>query len=210
MKLGIRTPFYCMKGSSRRTSLKPNKKQKSPKRLHSSLSPLPNPVLCPSLSSPSIDCHSSCTVSKSVYFTLSLWPRRKYLVETGHGLICTSNLNLKEGSLLTPTSFFRALDLRLVRIVPSSRTSKHIFPFLSRKGFPLVILSLENELIGASLAFEAVGGSGVSRGHDSRRDGEYIGARGADWKVSLVWRDKSENIQSNILQLSAAPPNSRP
>jgi len=85
------------------------------------------------------------------------------LIEASHRFICTPNLNLKEGSLLTPTPLFGALDLRLVCIVPSSRSSKHIFPLFSREGLPLIVLSFENKLVGAGLAFKAIGGSVVGR-----------------------------------------------
>jgi hypothetical protein len=115
--------------------------------------------------------------------TLTPWTSWRYLIKAGHRLICTSNLNLKESSFLSPAAFFGALDLRLVCIVPSPRPAEHVFPLFSREGLPLEVLSFDNELVGAGLAFKAVGRSVVGGGDGGSRDCEHVRARGADWNI---------------------------
>ena len=83
---------------------------------------------------------------------------KSHLVESSHRLISTPNLHLEEGRFVPITSFFRALHLCLICIVPSSRSAEDIFSLFPCKDFPLVVSLLEDVLVGASLAFQTVYG----------------------------------------------------
>ena len=62
------------------------------------------------------------------------------LIESSHGLIRRSNLQLEEICLVTSTRVNRALSRGLVDIVPSSISSQHVINFLSIK-----LLSLKHQ-----------------------------------------------------------------
>jgi len=80
------------------------------------------------------------------------------LVETRHRFIRTPDLHLIERSLIPITSILRTLNLCLVGIVPSALPTKDVLPLLAHVRLTLEVLTLEQELVGAGLTFEAVNG----------------------------------------------------
>ena len=83
---------------------------------------------------------------------------RTHLVETRHRFIRTPDLHLIERSLIPITSILRTLNLCLVGIVPIALPTKDVLPLLAHVRLTLEVLTLEQELVGAGLTFEAVNG----------------------------------------------------
>jgi hypothetical protein len=70
-----------------------------------------------------------------------------HLIETRHGLIRTPNLHLEERRLIAITPLPGALNLSLLRIIPCSGATEHIFPLLALYVLPVVDSLVEEELI---------------------------------------------------------------
>lgn len=99
---------------------------------------------------------------------------RHALVETRHGLISTSDLDLEKGSLVTVAATVGTLDTTLLRIIPRSGSSKDVLLLdtfvdsTGKHGLGDVVL----EWTGS--AFETV------RSRVCQGDGEDVGAMGAE------------------------------
>lgn len=143
------------------------------------LSVQPTPVLRP-FNSPSIGGHKSCTeesASSLVEQDRKIEGTQTYFEETRHGLISTANLHLEEGCLSAIAILCGALYFALLRVVPSSRATKDILPLLALEVAAREQRFGNSVLVRTCAALEAV----VAVFHG--RDGQDIGAVGADWKV---------------------------
>lgn len=105
-------------------------------------------------------------------------PASHTLEETRHRLIRTSNLDLEKRRLIAITPISRTLRAALLRIIPSSRTTKDVLLLFALKDAPRVNRFGNGMLEGTGAAFETVGAL-VCEG-----DGEDVGALGADFGKS--------------------------
>jgi hypothetical protein len=80
----------------------------------------------------------------------------KYLVESGHRLISTSDLNLSEVCLAVVALLLPTVDLCLVDVLPAVGATKHIFDFLALHHLALKVALVQDHLVRASSAFESV------------------------------------------------------
>lgn len=112
---------------------------------------------------------------------LDLTTRTTYLQESRHRLIGAADLYLEEGSLSALAALGRALRLCLVRIVPGLGTSKDVVALLFGEGSARVEGLGDGEFVGTGSALEAV----LAVVHD--RDGQEVGAIGADWRQDTGW-----------------------
>lgn len=79
-----------------------------------------------------------------------------HLVKSRHRLIRTPNLHLEERRFLPITSLLWTLHLRLLRIIPRTRSTKNILSLLPHKCLSLEIAFLQDILVGTSLALQSV------------------------------------------------------
>jgi len=90
---------------------------------------------------------------------------------------------------LSPSQPFRLLKISkvpkrtisLVNIRPRIFPPHHILHFFPLHLFPLEIGAVDEELVGAGAAFEAVLPGGVVGGEGAAGDGQGVGAAGTDW-----------------------------
>jgi hypothetical protein len=164
----------------------------------------------PSILSPTIPASHTLFPHQSQY-TPPTTVKRTHLVEAGHRLICTTNLHLKERRLITITSLLGTLHLGLIRIIPGTWSAKDIFSFLPDEILALKVPLGQDILVRACLALETIDEirSPIAAGDVSRRNGEDIAARGANWLegLALVYfparmrlpSQWDRNLQSSIL-----------
>ena len=80
------------------------------------------------------------------------------------------------------------LTIRLVHIRPRVPAADDVLGLLALHGPPLVVFPPDQELVGAGAALEAVLPVGEGGGGGGARDGEDVGARGADcWGEGGGW-----------------------
>lgn len=112
-------------------------------------------------------------------------PPRTHLVESGHRLVCTPNLDLEEGGLIAVASLLRTLGPPLLGIVPRTRPPDDILALPPLKGPPRVDGPVRNPvLVRASQADEAI----LAR-CAVWRQGEEIRAMWADyviWSATMI------------------------
>jgi hypothetical protein len=99
--------------------------------------------------------HTLCTVlelASIVYDTIA----PKYLVESGHRLISTSDLDLSEVCLAVVALLLPTVDLCLVDVLPAVGTTKHVFNFLALHHLALKVALVQDHLIRTCSAFESV------------------------------------------------------
>lgn len=97
------------------------------------------------------------------------------LVEARHGFVGAADLDLVKGSLETVAGVGGTLHAGLLRIVPGAWTAKDVLLFLSLVDAPREDGLCDGVLKRAGAALEAV------RALVGPRDGEDVGAVGADW-----------------------------
>ena len=83
----------------------------------------------------------------------------------------------------TPPPHLQALKhtISLINIRPRIFPPHHILHFFPLHLFPLEIGAVDEELVGAGAAFEAVLPGGVVGGEGAAGDGQGVGAAGTDW-----------------------------
>jgi len=78
------------------------------------------------------------------------------LVESRHGLIRTTNLNLPEVRRTVVALFFLTVDFCLVDVLPAVCTAKNVLDFLALHKFALKVALVEDHLVRAGPTFETI------------------------------------------------------
>jgi len=79
-----------------------------------------------------------------------------YLVECGHRLISTSDLDLSEVCLAVVALLFPAVDLCLVDVLPAVGATKHVFDFLALHHLALKVALVQDHLVRACSTFKSI------------------------------------------------------
>jgi hypothetical protein len=81
---------------------------------------------------------------------------RTNLVESSHGLISTSDLNLSEVCLAVVALLLPAVDFGLVDVLPAVGATEHIFNLLALHHLALKVALVQDHLVGTCSAFESI------------------------------------------------------